>query len=221
MKHLHTKISLYRPVLFIIWGPRPYKRLNLDPKRWSRDVKFWPLLSISGFWQFNMAYEILFCCQLYHLSEWMQEKGHWGDLWAIIVPQKALISFKNSNISWYIEQQKLIINVLTQTTKCTVIMKPLHTRISLYRPVPFIIGGPKPFKYMRTSWSIETMVYKWNKNKALPVYTFDFDAHLKRKLIWTGHLVFHNKFPTKIMKALNIFGVTNGPLLVMNEQKHI
>ena len=165
-----------------------------------------------------------FCCKLYYLNEWMQEKvirGHWGDLWGLIVPQKALISFKNSNISWYIEQQKLIINVLTQTTKCTVIMKPLHTRISLYRPVPFIIGGPKPFKYMRTSWSIETMVYKWNKNKALSVYTFDFDAHLKRKLIWTGHLVFHNKFPTKIMKALNIFGVTNGPLLVMNEQKHI
>ena len=27
----------------------------------------------------------------------------------------------------------------------------LHTRISLYRPVPFIIGGPKPFKYMCTS----------------------------------------------------------------------
>ena len=24
----------------------------------------------------------------------MQEKGHWGDLWAIIVPQKALISLK-------------------------------------------------------------------------------------------------------------------------------
>ena len=34
---------------------------------------------------------------------------------------------------------------------CTVIMKPLHTRISLYRPVPFIIGGPRPFKYMCTS----------------------------------------------------------------------
>ena len=36
-----------------------------------------------------------------------------------------------------------------------------------------------------------------------------------------GHLVSHNKFRTKTMKALNIFGVTNGPLLVMNEQKHM
>ena len=64
----------------------------------------------------------------------MQEKvirGHWGDLWALIVPQKALIYLKNSNISLYIEQQRLIINVMTHTTICTVIMKPLHTRISL------------------------------------------------------------------------------------------
>ena len=49
----------------------------------------------------------------------MQEKviwDHWGDLWALIVYQKTLIYFKNSKISWYIEQQRLIINVMTHTT---------------------------------------------------------------------------------------------------------
>ena len=56
-------------------------------------------------------------------------------------PQKALISLKNSNIQRYIEQQNLIINAMTQTNICTVIRKSLHTRISLYRPVTFIIGG--------------------------------------------------------------------------------
>ena len=79
----------------------------------------------------------------------MQEKvirGHWDELRALIVPQKALDFLGNSNISLYKEKQNLIINVMTQTTVCTVIMKPLHTRISLYRPVPFIIGGPKPVK---------------------------------------------------------------------------
>ena len=50
-------------------------------------------------------------------------RGHWGDLWALIVPQKALIYLKNSNISRYIEQQRLIINVMTHTTIWTVIMK--------------------------------------------------------------------------------------------------
>ena len=35
---------------------------------------------------------------------------------------------------------------MTYTTISKVIMKPLHIRISLYRPVPLIIGGPKPLK---------------------------------------------------------------------------
>ena len=92
MKHLHTRISLYRPVLFIIWGPGPFKWLNLDQKRWTREEKSWSPLLISGFWQYNIAYDISFCCKLYHLSEWMQEKvirGHWGDLWALIFLKKS------------------------------------------------------------------------------------------------------------------------------------
>ena len=159
MKHPHTRISPYRLVLFIIGGPGPIEWLNLDQKRWLSEEKSWSPLLISGFWQYNIAYDISFCCKLYHLSEWMQEKlirGHWGDLWAFIIHQKALNYLKNSKISWYIEQQRLIVNVMTHTTICTVIMKPLHTRISLYRPVPFIIGGLKPFKHMCSSWSIET-----------------------------------------------------------------
>ena len=62
-------------------------------------------------------------------------------------------------------------------------MKPLHTRISLYRPVPFIIGGPKPFKYILLVDLLRPMMYKWNKNKALSVDNFDFDAHLNCKPI--------------------------------------
>ena len=58
-------------------------------------------------------------------------------------------------------------------------MKRLHTRISLYRPVTFIIGGPKPSKNTCVLVDLlRPMVYKWNKNKALPVYNFDFDAHV-------------------------------------------
>ena len=90
MKPLHTRISSYRPVLFIIGGPGPFKWLNLDQKRWSREEKPWSLLLISGFWQYNIAYDISFCCKLYHLSEWRQEKvirGHWVELRVL---QKAL-----------------------------------------------------------------------------------------------------------------------------------
>ena len=91
-----------------------------------------------------MAYDMSFCCKLYHLSEWMQEKvirGNWGDLWALIVPQKALISFRNSNTcsSGYIEQQNLIINAMTQTN----ILWNLSTLIILDLYF-FSIGGPKP-----------------------------------------------------------------------------
>ena len=83
MKHPHTRISPYRPVLFIIGGPGPIEWPNLDQKRWLSEEKSWSPLLISGFWQYNIAYDISFCCKLYHLSQWMQEKvirGHWGDL---------------------------------------------------------------------------------------------------------------------------------------------
>ena len=33
MKPLHIGINLYRPVPFIIEGPKPFKGLNLDPKK--------------------------------------------------------------------------------------------------------------------------------------------------------------------------------------------
>ena len=104
MKHPHTRISPYRPVLFIIGGPGPIEWLNLDQKRWLSEEKSWSPLLISGFWQYNIAYDISFCCKLYHLSEWMQEKvirGHWGELWALIVLKKALKWLRNSNTSWY------------------------------------------------------------------------------------------------------------------------
>ena len=84
---------------------------------WTREEKSWSPLLISGFWQYNIAYDISFCCKLYHLSEWMQEKlirGHWGDLWALIVLQKVLKWLRNSNTSWYSELQNLISPVMTQ-----------------------------------------------------------------------------------------------------------
>ena len=33
MKHLHTRISLYRPVVCIIGGPEPFKGVNLNQKK--------------------------------------------------------------------------------------------------------------------------------------------------------------------------------------------
>ena len=111
----------------------------------------------------------------------MQEKvirGHWGDLWALIVPQKSLFIKKNSNISRYIEQQRLIINVMTHTTIWTVIMKLSTLELAYIDQCLLLLGAQSPSNTCVLVDLLRPMVYKWNKNKALPVYNFDFDAHV-------------------------------------------
>ena len=54
MKHLHTKISLYRPGLFIIGGPEPFKGLNLDQKK--AVVRGEILITAVNFWFLTIKY---------------------------------------------------------------------------------------------------------------------------------------------------------------------
>ena len=54
MKHLHTRISLYRPGLFIIGGPEPFKGLNLDQKKVA--VRGEILITAVNFWFLTRKY---------------------------------------------------------------------------------------------------------------------------------------------------------------------
>ena len=54
MKHLHTRISLYRPVLCIIGGPEPFKGLNLDQKKVV--VRGEILITAVNFWFLTIKY---------------------------------------------------------------------------------------------------------------------------------------------------------------------
>ena len=107
---------------------------------------------------------------------------------------------------------------------CTQSLWNLSTLIILDQYFILVLGAQSPSNTCVLVNLLRPMVYKWNKNKALSVYNFDFDAHVSVSVSWCEQAIWYftiNFQPRQWNIYLNIFEVTNGPLLVMNEQKHI
>ena len=67
---------------------------------------------------------------------------------------------------------------MTHTTIWTVIMKLSTLELAYIDQCLLLLGAQSPSNTCVLVDLLRPMVYKWNKNKALPVYNFDFDAHV-------------------------------------------